>query len=747
MHIWTALGAREAALLAVLLLLGAGPASLLSNRFDTAARLALTPVLGFCLGTCVTTTLLQFAAVQSTYRILIPLAVASAGLATWRAVRGRWTARLSVRDMAQLLVVCLVVTAPLNYALHERRTVGPVSYLFSDVDNYVALQDAVQTTSLGDAQDAWDNFQRTGERFADLTQYLYAFFTDFSSNLDATPLDANVTALLGLGATDTNSPFLIVLLLAGGLGAFAAVRRVTQSSSWAAVLCGALFGGPLYLELWFDSFQAAIVALGLVLPALLTGWEALREPRPVNLGLFALVVATLLSVYPLFVPLIAGIAVLAIAGRIVVERSAGRSVRAVLRSLMAPLTAVVVMAIAFNAVGFRRDISYYQKLFHHEVPIPRVGFNLPPEVLPGWLFQTREFWYMPTLGVGGFKQIVLGALLPAAFLVLAVLGLRRHPFARALVALGALCAIAAVYAYSSQDACTYCAERYLLPLAPILAVLLALGIQLLLGLPSRWWRAVGVVGALLVVVAVGQRTRVELKRFVNDSYFLDTATRSTLADLPAGDGAVQVEGFGASTAAQAEQPLVYHLATERARGRVSISLGSTAGNSLEYLTFGNVLPPGPEFRADYRYVLTRFPAVATDRRVISSHGGVALQERTQDLEVTPYAGLGIDLLRRDASGRPWLTPQSALGFYVLGSSGSAPVWARLTFQANEPLTVGPQPGVRARLEGDVLTLCIRATGRPPIRNATAQIAAAPVSGAIRLTGMRAVAGRCSVTRG
>jgi hypothetical protein len=54
MHIWTALGAREAALLAVLLL-GAGPASLLSSRFDTAARVALAPILGFCVGTCVTT--------------------------------------------------------------------------------------------------------------------------------------------------------------------------------------------------------------------------------------------------------------------------------------------------------------------------------------------------------------------------------------------------------------------------------------------------------------------------------------------------------------------------------------------------------------------------------------------------------------------------------------------------------------------------------------------------------------------
>jgi hypothetical protein len=746
MHIWTALGAREAALAAALLLIGAGPASLLSSRFDGAARFALAPVLGFCLGTCVTTTLLEFAPVGDTYWILIPLAIASTGFAAWRTLRARgglaWPSRFPLRDVAQVLVVCVAVAAPLNYALHERHSVGPAAYYYTDVDNYVALQDVAKTTSLADGRSMWEHYERTGERFAQLGTLAYSLIAFLGANLDATPLDANVTALLGLGATDTYSPFLIVLLLAGALGAFACVRRVTGSDSWMAVLAGALFGGPFFLELWFDSYQAAIVALALVLPAMVLGWEALNERRAADLVLFALVLAATLSVYPLFVPLLAAVGGLAVAWRGLAERRAGASLREFARGLVAPVAAVAVMAAALNPIGLRRDITYYQKLLNDEIPLPRVGFKLPLDILPGWLLQTREFWYMPSLGVGGFTQVLFGALIPAALGVFVVVGIVRHRFAIALVALAGLCGIAAVYAYSSEDACTYCAERYLLPLAPILALLLALGLFAAMRLPSRRWKAAGAAGAVLAVLAVGQRARVELDRFIDGSYFLDSANRSALAELPGDRGAVHVEGYGASVAAQAEQPLVYHLASERAPGRVSISLGSNVGNAISYLDFGAVLPPGPEFHADYRYVLTRFAGVATDRQVVARSGGIALQRRTQALDVTPYAGFGIELARADASGIPYVTAEP-VGVHVVGA-GAGSVWARLTFHAALPSEVAAKNGVRSRLADGTLTVCARATGKPPIRTVSFQLTAPPTPGALRLTGMRVVSGRCSV---
>jgi hypothetical protein len=206
---------------------------------------------------------------------------------------------------------------------------------------------------------------------------------------------------------------------------------------------------------------------------------------------------------------------------------------------------------------------------------------------------------------------------------------------------------------------------------------------------------------------------------------------------------VHLEGYWASPSAQAEQPLTYHLATDRAPGRVSISLGTSYSNATQYLTLGPELAPGPEFRSDYRYLLTRFSGVATDRRVVARRGAVSLMERTRPLDVTPYTGLNINLARLDASGIPWVRPGAPLRLHVVGKSSARRVWARLTFRLPQPLTVPAQRGVRARDRRGTLTVCVRATGRAPIRDAALQLPA-PTVDLIRLTGMRAVTGRCEV---
>jgi hypothetical protein len=761
MHIWTDLLAREAALLATLLAIGAAPAAFLSERFNAADRLALAPILGFCLGTCVATTVLEFAPAGQTYWMLIPLALLSLGVAMWRTRRSGtgWTSRIRLprRELLQLLVVCVTVAGPLTYVLNERHTVGPVAYTYTDVDNYVAEQDAAQTRSIHQANEAWTESVRRGTRFADLTQRAWSFLSNFNGNLDAAPLDASLTGLLGLGASDTYSPFLIVLLLAGALGAFTAIRYLTRSRTWMAALAGALFGGPMFLELWFDSFQAAVVALSLVIPFAILSAETLRSRRVANLLLLALVLGCLFTVYPLFIPMLVATGALVLAWCAVAIHRRGGDLRLLVRPVATRIAALAALAIAFDPVGFTRNIHYYGKIIANTVPLPRVGWHLPIEVQPGWLLQTREFWYMPPLGTGGFKQVLLGALLPLVFIGFIVVGVRRHRSTLALVALAGICAIVAEYAYASREACTYCAERDLLPLAPIAVVLLALGLATMLAMPGRWLRVVGIAGVVLVVVAVGQRARVELTRFANGSYFLDSANRSALSYLPHNATAVELEGYGQTLFAQAEQPLAYHLANEYARGRVSIVLGSNLNNALEYLDFGPVESPGPEFHPGYDYVLTRFATIGTDRRMIARSGAIALEQRTQSLDVTPYAGLEAPLERLDTSGVAWLQPGVPLRLDVVGTGGRH-VWAKLTFHTAEPLSVPPQPGVHARLRGSTLTACVATTGAPPVRQASLTVVAAPMAGptpheqfpppvpfeGIALTSMRAVADRCTV---
>jgi hypothetical protein len=761
MHIWTSLAAREAALLGILLLLGAAPASFLSRRFDAGSRIALAPLLGFCLGTCVTTTLLAFAPTNDTYWILVPLALCSTFVAFWRTSRAGtdadWRTRLPLRDIAALVTIVVVVTAPLSFTLHERHTVGPAVYTYTDVDNYVAVQDAARTVPLDTARQAWLRFERTGALPANLTQFIWSYFADFGSNLDATPLDSNVNALLSLGATDTYAPFLIELLLAGALGAFAAVRYLTQSRTWTAVLAGCLFAGPMFLELWFDSYQAAIVAIGLVVPFLLLVDDALRGRRRSDLVLIAMLLATLLSVYPLYMALVLAAGGLMLAWHWLQGRRSRDGEPFGVRSVALALVAIAVMTVAFDYVGFSRDVHYYGLVLQNKVGFPRVSYTLPLTVLPGWIGQTREFWNMPPLH-SDFKEFFLGALLPLVFLGFIVMGIFRYRRAIALVALGAICAVVAEYAFVSQQSCTYCAERNLLPLAPITAILIALGLCALFALSTPMGRIAGAAGVLLVVIAVGQRARVELIRFANGSYFMDAADRSVLSRLPSARGTVLAEGFGASVNAQAEQPLVYHLLNERTRGAASVVLGSDLGNAIQYLDFGGTYPPGSEFNPNYRYVLTRFGGVATDRRVIDRSGAIALQERVRPLDVTPYSGLAVPLARVDQSGIPWVQTQYPLQLYIFGDNGGRPAWARLTFRTTRPATVPQQPGVTARANDDTLTVCARATGTDPVRHVSVRITASlvpatppdesfppamPLEG-VALTGMRAVTGQCAV---
>ena len=333
---------------------------------------------------------------------------------------------------------------------------------------------------------------------------------------------------------------------------------------------------------------------------------ALQARSRAVLVLTALVLATMLSVYPLYIALLIGTAVVMVAARGVVLRRAGTPLRPLLRPLALSIVAVAALSLAFDPIAVLRDVHYYGLVLNNEVPYPRVSYTLPLDVLPGWISQTREFWALPGLTTGGFKQILLGVLLPLAFLGYVAVGLRRYPRALALVAMAAICAVAAEYSYVSQQSCTYCAERVLLPFGPIAAVLVALGVCALVASHSRWWQAAGAIGVLLVLVPVAQRARIELIRFANDSYFLDGANAALLSRVPSARGAIEEEGYGASLAAQAEQPLVYHLINERAPGRVSIVLGSDAGNAIQYLDFGPPrLPPGPEFDPRYRYVLTR----------------------------------------------------------------------------------------------------------------------------------------------
>jgi len=723
MHIWADIFIREAAMLITLVALGSGPASFLSRRFDAAGRLAMAPVLGLCAGTCVFTTLIWFTAARHTYWLLPILAVASVAVALRRGLAAQTQPQegpqrsraalllrqLRLRDAVALSVVCVVVAAPLSYTLHERHSVGPVGFEVWDAVGYTAeadgmVQQSIRTASHGNYATAHNFIKRYWEYYASGNQ-----------NIDAAPLSANVNELIGLHATDTQSLFLIVFLMSGALGAFAAVRYAAPKPGWAAPLAGVLFAGPFFLQLMADGSQAATCGLGLILPIAALGAEALRERRLGDLALFALLASGLVALYPLFVPgvgLTAAVVLLAVCA---MTWWRGQLTRKALIDGAARVGVVIALSAAFNLVSFLRDVSYWRAVLKGEYYVAGLPqYHLPYSVLPGWLLQTREFYFLTELGSTSAKEVLIGVLLPILFIAVIVFGLKRRRTGLILLALFTTYAAMAVYT-SQAHHCAYCTDRTLLPMAPVGVGLLVLGVAALATAPIRWLRWAGVAVAVIAVVSVGQRTREERLRFAAGAYFLDAGSRAMLADLPKHPGPVDIEGYGQDPGkAPGELPFVYFLASERNREEVSMPSEYVDYQGLAYL--GEANPANPQFSPSYRYVLSRFAGVQTTRRVIARTGSLALEERTGPLDATLVSGVAVPFVRLDTTGLPWV--QGPLHMLVLGGA-SSPAFVALRFQAIAPVTVPHQAGVTARsYPGGALTACVRATGSAPIRKAT-----------------------------
>jgi hypothetical protein len=762
LHIWTDIVTRELLMLITLLALGSGPASLLGPRFSAASRVAMAPVLGLCVGTCVFTTLLWFTAARNTYWLLPVLALVSVAIALWRGLASIATdhdgklsparrlflfaRRLRPFDAVALIAVCVIVAAPLSYTLHERHSVGPTGRSIWDADDYTAEADAMQQLSIRQAHQR----QPSGASF---TRLVWSSYSQGNQNLDAAPLSANVDGLLGLGATNTQSLFLIVFLVSGALGAFAAVRYLAPKPKWVAALAGVLFAGPFFLQLMADGSQAATCGLTVILPIAAVGLDVLRRPRIASLVLLALLASGLMALYPLFVPgvVIAAVIVLLFAGAKAWER--GQLTRPVLARAAAGIGGVLALSIVFNLVSFARDASYWRGVLNGTYNIAGLPeYHLPYSVLPGWLLQTREFYSLTELGSTTPEQLLLGVILPVVFIAVIVHGIKRRRAGFVLLPLALLFALMAEYENAAHH-CSYCTDRTLLPIAPLSIALFALGVAALATAPARRLRWAGIAMAVLAVIAVGARTRQERLNVADTAYFLDGGNGALLSRLPAHAGPVDLEGYGENqVVAPGELPLVYLLASERNHEEVSVPSEYNDYNALAY--FGGANPANPQFDPNYRYVLTRLAGVETGRRVIARTGPLALEERTSPLDVTVTSGIDNAFIRLDPQGIPWVVGPLHL---LLVGGGSAPAWISLRFQTLVPVTVSRRAGVRTHVAAGVLTACVRARGTAPVRRGTLVLNAPLLPGivpaepfalseplqGIQLVAMRAVT-HCSV---
>jgi hypothetical protein len=704
--------ARELLFVVLLAALGAGPASWLSSRWDAGARAAIAPALGLCVGVCLTVTLIYWFPARETSWAVIAAAIISVALGVWHRPPARRRPR--GRTVLALVFLVVVVVGSFNYPLVIRGTVGPVGgFQVGDTGGYVAETDGFARYSIR---------QAAGLKapFADLAIAELNGYVSHTQQLDVSALEANVNRLLGLGATDTQSAFLIAILLTGALAAFALVRSVRNESTWAALLAGCLFAGPFFVQLFMEGSQAAIAGAAALTALVAVGWDALRERTAANLILTGLAAAGLQTIYPLYVP---GLAIGAVITLAVLGLRAWRGRRLGARGLRRAalaLGAVILLAVILTPVAFSRNAHYWLDILSGKFNLGGPAYNLPTAALPGWLLQTRDFYGLVNLATDATAgQLLLGAAVPVVLLAVTALAVWREPIVRGVLAVAFGASLLAFYTWNSKH-CAYCVQRNLLPVGVLAPAAFGAGLALLAASRAGLGRAAAALIAVLAIVVVGHEALIERQRLTHGDYMLDQGNRRALAALPKRAGPLELEGFSESDRAPMEMALVYNLADERSGGDLSYPTIADDGAGLAYLTY-SAGPIGPSFKTNYQYVLTRLAGVATARRTIARFGSIALQRRTTPLDVTAIGGLSVAPARLDPGGTAWVNPAEPLSFLVVGGAVGQPAWVSLGLAATVPVTVAPGPGVvSSRRHGDRLTICLRATGNPPLRAAAVQ---------------------------
>ena len=709
---------RELLFLALVTALGAGPAAFLSDAYDRCARTAMAPVLGLCLGVCLTVTAIYFVPARDTAWLLLVAAALSIGVAARRR-RPRWR-RPSRRDIAQVLIVLIVVLVSFDYPLAGRGTVGPVGgYQISDTSGYVSETNGEQQKSIRQAEEI-------KPPYSDLSLAAWSIYAHGTQQLDITPLEADYDQLLGLDVTDTQSAFLIAVLAVGALGVFAVVRRARGQPTWGAVVAGCLFAGPMYVQLLMDGSQAAIAGSAVMVPAVALGVEALRDRRTSNLVLFGLSMAGLQTVYPLFVPcMVIGAVILIVV--LVTRALRRRAVRAAeLPARLGALAAVLALSVVLSPVAFSRNVHYWLHILDGTISFAGLPqwYVFPVTVLPGWLLQTRDFYGLVDLTHGTASQLLLIAVLPLGLLAVIALGIWRNRIGLALLAVAFGACVLAYYTVTSES-CSYCEQRNLIPVGALAAGGIGMGLAALAAMRWRWavWAAAAV--GVVTVLVIGHEGIVLRERLAHGDYILDPGDRRAVGALPANPGPVELEGFSESGQAPAELPLVYNLLEQRIGSAVSLPTIVDDHSGLAYL-IGGPAPFGPSFVTNYQYVLTRLAEVATGRRTIARYGSIALQRRVGPLDVTPISGLSVAPARLDPRGTAWVNRGEPLEALVVGGSEGQPAWLTLTFHATVPVRLPRGPAlVSSRRTGDELRVCLRALGNAPVRSVGLQPAFTP----------------------
>jgi hypothetical protein len=377
------------------------------------------------------------------------------------------------------------------------------------------------------------------------------------------------------------------------------------------------------------------------------------------------------------------------------------------------LVVVLVLAAAFTPVAFARNVRYWHAILtgaQSFVGLPT--YDLPAGLLPSWLLQTRNFFVLPQSLQA--SALVASILIPAAMIGVIYVALRRRPLTLGGAAIAAAAILLATYVLR-HDHCTYCEQRNLLVVSPLLTVIFGVGLALLAGTRRTGPRLAAVVIGIATLLGVARQTQIVDRLLTQGAYYFEPATRAALSHVPrVPAGVLVIEGFAQTPKPWMELALVYDAARETAGSPPSIVNQVTTSGSLDYIM--GPQPPGPQFNANYRFVLTRLGAVKTQRRTLYRDGPVALQERVHLLDALVTGGVEVAFARTDPSGKAWV--QGPLNLLVSGAANGERVWVDVETRITSSATVRRAPGTRVRRRGSSLSVCVPASAPGALRPLT-----------------------------
>ncbi|MEK6277278.1 MAG: hypothetical protein AABM29_04610 [Actinomycetota bacterium] len=723
---------RELALLLLLSVLGSGPASCLPRGVPALCRLALAPAFGLAVGAAVLSTVVWFVPLSApvAWAVLGPLLALSATMALWRsraAPASEWRRRLP-RDLLPAALVVVGVASALNAPLISEHSLGPMGYRVADAGLYVAQHEAFQHDALKDSQLPEDlEGEHPGGRRAlgslvaelppgdreDAQRLLVRTFNLTAAGFGS--VAAATDSAFGWLAIDTQSAFMVALVLIGCLGVLAVVLELT-GRRWPA-LCGALlFAGPVTYLMFIDSSEAALAGLSLI-PSLVFVAILLVEDLSWQNGiLLGLLAAGFQSVYGPMVPTLAAwgaLALLVIAVRAARSGSLDRdsAVRA-----GAILAGSLALAAILSPVSFVRNVEYLHIVATTDVLEVLQRISLPPydlgvDLIPSWLLGTREFYDLPSLAQGGARGAVRTLFVPLALTGLIVLAVVRWPRAWLLVLVAPVVAVLAFTGDARQE-CSYCVQRALLPADPIVVILIAAGLGAIAAMAPRGrltgprLTAAAALAALATLAVAARNDVVLAQRAGAGGYVFSEQARSLIA---AGGDHLESVHLESPQAASPTNPLevaaLYHATEEVGGEKPSVYLPTPNLNPTNpTFLFGSESRRRPRFSPGYRFVLTRVPGVDSGRETIERRGPFALQRRNAPFDVTVNSGVAADQADRDPSGNAWV--QAPLRFLVAPTDYDRPGWLRLVLRGPAAAETAVPPRVEVlRRQPGLLRLC------------------------------------------